>query len=938
MAEILSQDEINKLLNQGKIKDKINPADFENAFAEAADNIVKKDQENELEKPKQVINIIPLTEENYNQAFAILKKGGLSKLNKDDLDWLDKNKIKRTTNSEIRKALKDFMEEYKKTIGLPQVDKTTNQVVDNSIQNQPAVNSQTVQAEINNPVAARETVPANKLATDFVKFFNIKLEELNNLPGFTELSDGQKALLLENLKQTTLSKIKSEALDDYKKQTSESGFFTKVKRSLLKKYYVAKEAKAKSTESKSGGLTEHRADLEALITIIKNSGLDAAVGNNGQIEILYGGRAEEYTRTAPDGSLKELNAADQAKLINFNKAATVFSQIPYEWSLPEASHKEQKAFTKAKKDYEQALADLLKLKKDKLGNDKEAALATKDIDYQVQMSRLFNTNPDVEKSLKQIDSEKFWLKAYGNVAAERGVYFAGGMAGRALAAGALGVWAAPVVAAVSGATMAWRRFKQDMAETESAHRRGVDFTSKDEKVLKEKIKANKEKLVKARELLEVKQLVSNVADIDDPTREVPQEIRELHRDILQAIEEASTLNKELYEAGLKKADKAFVTAEQAKQKIDQLLTKFESADGDKKQELGGLIRTRIFYTKDKLDKGLINFGADDKNLSNKYELLKILSLAEAAVMAGDNKLLVDADGLSIEQRLRSFTKQHEDIVSSRKWKKGLKSMTYGAVVGAGFAGLGGWLKEGVWNLVGGSKTQTVSELMNQSGSPKFSEDIIKDGQAIDALSHKYGFKIPDLSQAEATTIKGQADYLRGLDEAISNTKVNGQSMTPEIWQEFKLKHPEMFAQGKIPTAEELTARWQKDIDIVTVGSGEGIEHKAIQQILDNPKKFGFAGDITDTKAVRDFANTLAHQTAVEQGYVTPEGELRLKASANGEEVRFVMGPDGKARYEFSEGLDSQDVYQHIPTPKAVEIEPIKTETLDWWQSDYKQGT
>ncbi|MFZ5390908.1 MAG: hypothetical protein ACOZAJ_01380, partial [Patescibacteria group bacterium] len=117
-----------------------------------------------------------------------------------------------------------------------------------------------------------------------------------------------------------------------------------------------------------------------------------------------------------------------------------------------------------------------------------------------------------------------------------------------------------------------------------------------------------------------------------------------------------------------------------------------------------------------------------------------------------------------------------------------------------------------------------------------------------------------------------------------------------------------------------------------------IEHKAIQQILDNPKKFGFDGDLNNTKAVRDFANTLAHQTAVEQGYVTPEGELRLKASANGEEVRFVMGPDGKAHYEFSEGLDSQDVYQHIPTPKAVEIEPIKTETLDWWQSDYKQGT
>ncbi|MBU1039438.1 hypothetical protein KKC17_04430 [Patescibacteria group bacterium] len=943
MVEILSQDEINKLLNQGKEDsansgsvDKVNPADFDEAFVQAADNITKISQEKEPEKLKGVINIIPLTEENYNQSFSILKKGGLSKLNKDDLDWLDKNKIKRTTNSEIRKALKGFMEEYKNQVGLPSVDKKT----DNSSQVEPVVMDQSVvEAEPVQPVMAPEVVRADKLAVEFAKFFNIKPEELNSVPGFVDLTVGQQALLLENLKQTTLSRIKSEALDDYKKETGESKFFTKIKRNLLKKYYVAKETKVKYTKSKQGGLAEQRADMEALITIIKDSGLDATINSLGQIEVSYGGRAEDYVKVAVGGSRQELNSTDQAKLANFNKAATIFSKIPYEWSLPAASRTEQKEFSQAKKDYKQALADLLQLKKDKLGNDKEAALATKDIDYQVQMERLFKANPNIEKALKQVDSNKFWVKALGNVATERGTYFLGGLGSRALVAGALGVWAAPVVAAASGATLAWRRFKQDMAETESARRRGVDFTSKDEKNLKEKIKANKERLVRARELLEVKQLVSNVVDIDDPTHEIPQEVRELHGNILQAIEESSRLNAQLYEAGLKKADKAFVTAEQAKGKIEKLLNDYESADEEKKQELRGLLKTRIFYTKDKLDKGLIDFGANDKNLFNKYELLKYLSLAETTVVAGDSKLLVDVDGLTIEQRLKSFIKTHEDIVGSRKASKLLWQITKGAALGAGFAYLGGLVKEGAGHLFSsGSKTQDVSEIINQSSSPQFSESTLQDGAVIDALSHKYGFKIPDLQTADATTIKTQADYLRALDEAISNTKINGQSMTPELLQNFKANHPEMFAGNKVPTAEEITVRWQKDIDIATVGSGEGIEHKAIEQILDNPKKFGFDGDLTNSKAVREFANRLAHQTAIDEGYVTEQGELRLKSSAQGEQIRFVIGADGKAHYEFGQGLDSQDVYQQAPIPKTIEVEPIKTENLDWWNSEYKQGS
>jgi len=240
-----------------------------------------------------------------------------------------------------------------------------------------------------------------------------------------------------------------------------------------------------------------------------------------------------------------------------------------------------------------------------------------------------------------------------------------------------------------------------------------------------------------------------------------------------------------------------------------------------------------------------------------------------------------------------------------------------------------------WQRVFGKEQATVV-----SGGSNISSEILKQGAVIEALSHKYGLSIPDLSQLPAGEVNSYAHYLQQLDETFTKANLSGHHFNV---QTFLHDHPDMLAERKVPSVQEITDRFAKDIKIHEVAVGEGIENKGIQQILDDPKKFGFSGNINDNQAVRHYAATLAHQAALNTkiggtAVADAQSDLRLKGSARGEEVRLVLDSNGQAHYEFSQGLNEADVYRHLDVAPQPTGQALHTESLDWWNKEFKQGT
>ena len=56
-------------------------------------------------------------------------------------------------------------------------------------------------------------------------------------------------------------------------------------------------------------------------------------------------------------------------------------------------------------------------------------------------------------------------------------------------------------------------------------------------------------------------------------------------------------------------------------------------------------------------------------------------------------------------------------------------------------------------------------------------------------------------------------------------------------------------------------------EIATIKQGEGIEHALIRQLNDNPKKFGFTGNIENKTDIKMWANNEAHKITIKNNYI-----------------------------------------------------------------------
>lgn len=127
--------------------------------------------------------------------------------------------------------------------------------------------------------------------------------------------------------------------------------------------------------------------------------------------------------------------------------------------------------------------------------------------------------------------------------------------------------------------------------------------------------------------------------------------------------------------------KNFVDADNLSEKIEYFIRRIDSeSNEDEKAKLINSLKTRVEYTQDKLNDGLVNFGKSDIRLKNQLDLVQKISQADIFVI-GLNK-----DGqFALKERLEKFLELKEKKISEAQKKYIRDVAVRGAVMGAGFA-------------------------------------------------------------------------------------------------------------------------------------------------------------------------------------------------------------------------------------------------------------
>ena len=314
-----------------------------------------------------------------------------------------------------------------------------------------------------NEAALKQHIELHEFEQKYVeeKFaaFGIDEEALKKIEGFDMLSYGQRLLLAENLQQLTLGRVQEEAVQKYQEDTKQAKFLGKVWRGVTKKYQIAKHEKSTANDITKGGLEYHGAVLKQLVEGTQRMGIDVVEGKGGILEF-------QYVEAHPMMTERQKEESKE-----FNRIATAYSKVPYEWSLDTAASTQKREYQRAFDQFEKAKEHILHTEKDIIG-DKDALLFVSDIENKIRLNQFFNTHPDAEKQLQSIESDPVWNKAMGSVVTDRGLYFGAGVATRTFATSLLGAVGFPLAAIGMGGWMGRKRAAEALREREKGARYG----------------------------------------------------------------------------------------------------------------------------------------------------------------------------------------------------------------------------------------------------------------------------------------------------------------------------------------------------------------------------------------------------------------------------------------------------------------------------------
>ena len=335
--------------------------------------------------------------------------------------------------------------------------------------------------------------------------------------------------------------------------------------------------------------------------------------------------------------------------IAFNTKANYFASIPYEWGQ-ERGGKNKKEYEKAKIDYYKAKEEILKIKASREEKG-EAMIKVLEADNVVQMEQLLNTHPEFEKVLDDFGKTtngKEMVKDAGNFL--NTVTGGKNWTNKLLFIGGYG--ARMGVSALSAASS-----MSLMGALGTATAGGVIGGLRG--------------WVRGKETLSERQKQARHGQED------------------KSAEAKNT-----------------VSAENLNERMITMIRAFESASTpEEKAKKLDQIKRRIYYTQNKVEDGLVNFGDTKTALVNQYNLVNNLNNALVISASSEEKTKKE-----IDDRLDRFLAYKANEIGATQAKFIRKQALKGAVYGAGFATLGygvRWLGEHVADWWGGHGTENI---------------------------------------------------------------------------------------------------------------------------------------------------------------------------------------------------------------------------------------
>lgn len=549
-----------------------------------------------------------------------------------------------------------------------------------------------------------EEILESKINSQYENDFGIKAEELKNIEGYESLSVGQKAVVFHDLAFTTLQEIKEAGIKKHREEMKEKASFSpydrlgkkvfsapaviaqKIWRGGLRKFYIAKAETLAAEEIEAGGFEARKEFLKDLVKMVRDNDFGADVDEKGEIKTNYASK------------LEKLNLSPSEKLIveRFNTAANDFVNMPRPIPGREAviNNLTEIEFKEAKRDIIELIRDKKITEEEKrlfkkTGNREMAQNGVKgemlslhistlqevaNMEKGIQMARFFNANPDAIKEISEIKSQKFWKYAILNGVTERIGYSAGGYFGNMLLAGAMSIGAAPLLAALSGGTIAWKRSLETLRQETILAKAGGESR------------------------------------------------------VLEKMEKQMGEQRGLRESGAK----MFVEAEELSAKIENIADRLrKTEDPEKKAELRGLLDRRLYYTRYIVERDMIGYSSQKDRLAEQLTLAEKMAEGEAWLLMGDktvNKKIQEHIDKTFALKSKEIKKAKREYIAGQ--------INAGIIIGATFAFLGGQARNLIYGGHSGGRA-AVEELTKQkgvnTGQRPDTADVLKPGMPTDTI-------------------------------------------------------------------------------------------------------------------------------------------------------------------------------------------------------------
>lgn len=477
--------------------------------------------------------------------------------------------------------------------------------------------------------------------------FRVPKESLAAIPEFVALTEGQRLLVLRDLNRTMISRIRTRALKDYREKFEALGGLTDGEKKFLaegktmtgkwwRRFAVGMLQIGKKLFWKKIGMSLVKEKLIAdkeneIKTALREKKLDHTelireLSRNAKFgpeaEMKDGKLALKFVKESDFGG--PLAPEEAERVAAFNKAAQAWMDMPHTFTEPDAREQDRAAYEEAKKTYTRALYDILELKRLKVG-EQRSAIDVLDLDRRITLSQFFNTHPGEAERFAELKNTNAWWRWIRSTALLRTKAFAMGAAVRTVAAGTIASVAAPV-AAIAAAPVAGAVVGRSMGR-----RRAEIELEEREEMAKMGVRDSS---IEAKNIVDVEKLAQKIERIKSAIADIPADTK----------------------------DPAL------KEKRDDLIRSLEA---------------RYWYTREKIEKGLINFGDSEAEAHrNRFALARALGTAIGVAeveQKWDNE---------IKRRLRRFVDYKERVIKTREGafidERGKMAATYGAVAaGAG---------------------------------------------------------------------------------------------------------------------------------------------------------------------------------------------------------------------------------------------------------------